>query len=1277
MKNKSVYGNHIGIVINQEDPEYRGRVQIYIPYLTNTLYAGWNEQLKDKKFKNLGGDGGGDLTPEIIEKLRNVLPWAECAAPIFGGGTSATYNPSTGRTSTNSFQTMGPVAPIGPGERLADPSKLGIIKKAESILGENRKLNFGNYKRDENGKSYFEKLDGSKIPSSEAGRCLTAVSALVGAGINKPSLGSTGTGGTYGIPEARAIANGNNTYFQQLAGYSNPEPVPPGYQLKAGEILAMEGGPSNQGHILVSINNQGDALSDHVSEDPSSYMPGGRKNGKGPGQYYNVVVLRPGPEAAAAWANTMGESVDGSTLGAPTAPNAATAAEVAATAVNPDDKATGSDSTVKDVSVSEGQQRQSSLNASSDQVDPQQLYNTIYDHLKTKMGNNQVPQDITKYGVEANLNGLTTLMMKAAYKESAFYNSAGGDQGKFSGYNATTGQESIPGGSHGLFQMSPIDAATYKHLGFKGDSGQIVAWKNKETGALFNTGAEAFSLNQIKDPNFNVDLATSIWADSINKTGLVGNNTLKNYGWISDSEVAAGKLNKYDQAGYANLGYSGPGGTLASVSSSNSLTSPYPNFNAGNVSASCDGPQASGMISIPKPGAKVFVFFLAGDIQKPVYFANALEPETIRKSMQTASLPGKKHIDENAVKESGSLLVGGVGMDVTNELGFIGGTIPYSSPNVKVSADGSEVKISPGASRINSGGDFTSITMGGSYETVNGPKTSHTGPSFREIDGDHTTKVGAFTPEQIKAAENLHKLLKEVQTEKVESIEKEAPNGEKVPCPVCSVSYPVDKATAAAKKVFKFLRNLGSLPWWTYSIDVLTFVASLVMIPFFTIAQAATINGGSCGNPDCKNGQLPSPQKPIENANKAAAEKLKTKQDEILKLEQQLGNGGTHSVVAAKDIVLSAGLVMDDQSVYSKTGHTSHPCKVEPAKNYKGTIINSGTGVPQVLHCEATQMPGGNIQLRGGSKIQIIAGSPGIELTTKGKITIGAGSVEIISAESDVILSSPTHTIVKGNGITLDADDKSGKGGGVVINAKQTSAKGFGVSGNMILGGGLNMKGELACTYVNTVGERVQSASGSPPDQRVPFGNWAVGPLQTNDTLNTIRTAITHFGMAGALVMITNIIKLFQQTYNTLFTSTVIEPITTGFGVGIGYVQIWNWHHNHMNEPEDHHHDYTRMRGTYYDDDSGVHQSGCEASDVPTRARKKGTGPDGGPKTLAGCGGFGFGGGGGTSGRSINLNSFGIADQTQGFTNTRLGDKNNKFEYNKDGTINVILPQKC
>lgn len=95
---KKIYGNHIGIVISDagEDPENRGRCQIFIPHISNTLFKDWNENLNDIDFNHLD-----KINPAIIQRLKLVLPWAECAAPIFGGSTGATYNPLNEKTDTN------------------------------------------------------------------------------------------------------------------------------------------------------------------------------------------------------------------------------------------------------------------------------------------------------------------------------------------------------------------------------------------------------------------------------------------------------------------------------------------------------------------------------------------------------------------------------------------------------------------------------------------------------------------------------------------------------------------------------------------------------------------------------------------------------------------------------------------------------------------------------------------------------------------------------------------------------------------------------------------------------------------------------------------------------------------------------------------------------------------------------------------------------------------------------------------------------------------------
>lgn len=1205
MNKEPVYGNHIGIVVNQDDPETRGRVQIFIPYLTNTIYTGWNETLLDKRFKNIGG--GGDLTPELVEKLKNVLPWAECAAPIFGGGTSATHNPSTGITSTNPRKSMGPVKPAS---ALTDPTQKGLLEKAMDKLGSQRTLNFDDQKW--------------------GGRCATAVTAIAGAGVGYDPLAAEGIGG---LANANSLANGSSTALQNSGFYDGPKKVVAGlYNPQLGDVLVMPN--SKDGHTIICIDDgriSGNVkyISDNTGREYYEDYVGGRKAD----QYDGTYLLRPNEEGAKRWNITMNRTEDGAkTLPAPTL-SPADAAEIPGTSVNAFDTAAAGNAEVKEASASD-----------------ERIGKTI--NIRT-----------TQYGLGKSQGGWD------------------GTEDKYTNQGISAhGQNLTPGV---IGSVSPDF-----------HPGDVVSRVNPANGKK-----EVYIVSDTADSGYNEN-SLDVYTDS----AYVNNKAPDFQDWTivgheneigRSPESVRGQLAKYSQHGDIPEGRSGvdelkalgkdvkdpalQAGFINAKSNrfaqGQNMTAPNPNFNASPTSASYAGAQPSGMLSIPKPGAKVFVFFLAGDIQKPVYFANALEPETVGKMIGRGSAPDKVNLfgDIQQVSTLGS----GEGNLTFNEVHRKDGPIALTDSNVHFGIGGSGTTIAHGATNDVAQGSRTTTTMGDSHRTVNGTDNSRATSRWSITDTDYTQVVGSFDEEQIKAAENLHKLVKATQTQKINTIEKEAPKGEKVPCPVCSTSYPVDKASAMAKKAFKFLRALGTVPWFTYSIDVLAFITSLVLVPFFSIAQAAAINGGSCGNPDCKGGQVPSPQKAIEKANKVATNDLKSKQDQIGKLEQQMGNGGTHSVVASKDIVLSAGLVLDDQPVYSKTGSISHGCSVGPAKSARGTMIVKATGVPQVMHTEATQLPGGNIMLRGGSKIKIIAGSPGIDINTNGKITIGGGSVEIVSADSDLILSSPTMTILKGNGVTIDADDRSGKGGGLIINSNQTKVRGLGVTGNMMLGGGLNMKGELSVPYLNTVGQRSQSGSGSPPDQRVPFSTWAVGPLQINDTLNSIRTALTHFAMPAALLNITNIVKLIQQIYNKLYTITVIEPITTGLAVGFIYSVVWNWHHNHMNEPEDHHHDYTQPRGTYFDDESGVHQSACDESHIPTRARKKGTGPDGGPKTLAGCGGFGFGGGGSKMGSK--LNSFGISDQVEGFTGTRLGDKNLKFEYNKDGTINVITPDeyKC
>jgi len=106
-------GNYVGIVLQNNDPQYRGRVKVFVPHISPTVYKGWNDTNEDKNFNFIGalttnetgtsidsvsGLTTGNLT-KVLDNLKNILPWAEMAAPLAGGGASGRYNATTGLAS--------------------------------------------------------------------------------------------------------------------------------------------------------------------------------------------------------------------------------------------------------------------------------------------------------------------------------------------------------------------------------------------------------------------------------------------------------------------------------------------------------------------------------------------------------------------------------------------------------------------------------------------------------------------------------------------------------------------------------------------------------------------------------------------------------------------------------------------------------------------------------------------------------------------------------------------------------------------------------------------------------------------------------------------------------------------------------------------------------------------------------------------------------------------------------------------------------------------------
>jgi len=129
---KEYNGMYLGIVVQNNDPEHRGRVKVYIPHISYNVYKDWYENNENKEFKFPGKNVESDLN-NIIEPLKKVLPWAECAAPLIGATGSGRYNAFL---ETGSISDSSNIALSTPNPAAAELDEAGEYNLNISGLGE-------------------------------------------------------------------------------------------------------------------------------------------------------------------------------------------------------------------------------------------------------------------------------------------------------------------------------------------------------------------------------------------------------------------------------------------------------------------------------------------------------------------------------------------------------------------------------------------------------------------------------------------------------------------------------------------------------------------------------------------------------------------------------------------------------------------------------------------------------------------------------------------------------------------------------------------------------------------------------------------------------------------------------------------------------------------------------------------------------------------------------------------------------------------------------------
>ena len=135
---KKYTGFYLGYVIQNNDPDRAGKVKIFIPTLMPTL-AGIPEETDEEDadikidFKDFS-----TLPEEVVQKLKNILPWARQISPLIGSGSSTSYNPQSHTVTTvdNPIQRLEFAKKLKEGESPEnDPKSAGYtLQQSDFIL---------------------------------------------------------------------------------------------------------------------------------------------------------------------------------------------------------------------------------------------------------------------------------------------------------------------------------------------------------------------------------------------------------------------------------------------------------------------------------------------------------------------------------------------------------------------------------------------------------------------------------------------------------------------------------------------------------------------------------------------------------------------------------------------------------------------------------------------------------------------------------------------------------------------------------------------------------------------------------------------------------------------------------------------------------------------------------------------------------------------------------------------------------------------------------------
>jgi lysozyme family protein len=779
---KEYYGNYLGLCINNDDPEKRGRVQVFIPHIMPALYENWNEAGEDIKLVCVGDNLPDSLPGTVVDKLKKILPWSESALPIMG--TSAPGNligsPSYSNSSGQNTYNQSPVpdaagyagGPSGTAQGVLGPGATGDTSQdaliAKAIANKN----------------LYEPGGTNLSFQSSQSRCGIGSRRITGALLGSKYFSQGLSVGGSSQASSTTLGRGNS-YFQRSGYYSSPTSASSNYmndssQWKIGDVVSSAGGNKNgDGHIQTYIGN-GKWVSD---------FPQGNKILQS-SKYYNYTLHRLNDKGLAQL-QSPGTVNNFATSGGTAAPAAttqgsgyetpSTSGQLAAASPHQSEVPIGgSEQTpsrygnIADPNVqSSGTEGVNTASLNLTESHKQGLNSFLQNYRQNQSQYEAVSNALKQRGITMKPSQVAAIHWREA--SGSFTKSiANGERlGTFVRLDGRIGQGNVSNSYKPTTNWvdHSVDVLSHK-VGQKYGGPRDVS-----SSTAFNDFAERFNGLGYRNRG---RISPYVYAGTSQYTGgkytgdgVYNPNVFDKQ--VGTAVLAAAAEGTIDTGGIAATASVPPGSTEiaeSGITESPTSTQMVQNQDPHGTTAVLDiNNMSAGMFAYPAAGALLWCFFREGNPLYPVYFAasygQAEWQSAYRYNVSSPAQPGvsyKPAADESnpVTSVGGRWNIGKVGALVWDDT-----TDPNDPKNNQKSLmlaghDGSNIFFNEGYHQIFSKFDRRDQVEGDRWETTLGYKEEWVqGDSNLVVMGNMYVKIGNVGPEAVEAVENIQQIIRD------------------------------------------------------------------------------------------------------------------------------------------------------------------------------------------------------------------------------------------------------------------------------------------------------------------------------------------------------------------------------------------------------------------------------------------------------------------------------------------------------------------------------------